>query len=47
VVVDCEVQVLPAGMAAAIADLAAEHALPERPEATELLDVDVHQLAWA
>ena len=44
-VVDREVQVLPAGAEAAFADLAAEDALAERPEATEPLDVDVQQLA--
>jgi len=47
VVVDREVEVLPAGQAAAVADVAAEHALAERPEAAELLYVNVDELARA
>jgi hypothetical protein len=44
VVVDRDVQELPARPSAAVADLWAEDALPERPEAIELLDVDVDEL---
>lgn len=47
VIVDRDVQVLPARAAAAVADLGTEDALAERPEASELLDVDVQQLAWS
>jgi len=45
VVVDRDVEVLPACAPAAVADLWAEDPLPERPEAAELLDVDVNELA--
>src|SRR2546426_6106804 len=45
VVVDRDVQVLPPRAAAAVADLRAEDSFPERPEASELLDVDVQELA--
>ena len=44
-VVDREVQVLPAGVAAAGATPSPRIALADRPEAAELLDVDVHELA--
>jgi len=37
-------QVLPACTAVEIARLGTEYALADRPEAAELLDVDVHQL---
>jgi hypothetical protein len=43
VVVDRKVQVLPAGTAVAGKPIAVD-ALTDRPEAAELLDVDVHQL---
>jgi hypothetical protein len=46
VVVDREVDVLPAGAAAEVAYLVAEHALADRPEAAEPLDVDVDELPW-
>src|SRR5215207_3730663 len=45
VVVDCQVQVLPAGVTTAVADVGAEDTLADRPEAAQALDVDVHELA--
>src|SRR4029453_16295400 len=47
VVVDRHLQVLPAGRTASLADVVPEHTLAERPEAAELLDVDVQELARA
>jgi hypothetical protein len=44
VVVDRQVQVLPAGVAVAGESVAVD-ALADRPETAELLDVDVHELA--
>src|SRR5581483_797902 len=44
VVVDRQVQVLPAGVAVAGEPVAVD-AFADRPEAAELLDVDVHKLA--
>jgi len=46
-VVDREVQVLPAGVTVAGPGLVTEHALAECPEAAALLDVDVQQLTRA
>ena len=44
VVVDREVQVLPAGVAAAGEAISVDP-LPDRPETAQLLDIDVHELA--
>ena len=44
-IVDSEVQVLPAGMSAAVAYVGTEDPLAERPEAAEPFDVDMQQLA--
>jgi len=45
VVVDREVQVLPAGATVAMQPVAVDP-LADRPEATKLLDVDVYQFPW-
>jgi hypothetical protein len=46
VVIDRDVQVLPACATAQVADLRAEDPFADGPEAAQLLDVDVQELAW-
>src|SRR5262249_29862060 len=45
VVVDRDVEVLPAGAAAQVAGRGTENPFADGPEAAQLLDVDVHELA--
>src|SRR5215831_3160497 len=47
VVVDRDVEVLPAGAAAQVAGRGTENPFADGPEAAQLLDVDVHELARA